>query len=112
MFISFLSILALNFAWWLLCLLPPKFIHLKVVPKQFGGITLMPFIFYSKKEYYTDQFIKHELKHAEQYAQFSPLVFLIIYCGNFVINLFKYRNWQDAYWYIKFEIEAREAESL
>lgn len=58
----------------------------------------------------SDRIIRHESKHAEQYRNWSVLLFLLIYVGNFLYNYVKYRDFKTAYKQIKFEIEAREAE--
>ena len=55
--------------------------------------------------------INHESTHVRQYRKWGML-FFAIYSGNFIYNLIKYRNYNDAYLNIYFEEQARESESL
>lgn len=56
------------------------------------------------------QTINHETTHVQQYQKWGVL-FFAIYLGSFLYNLVIYRNLEDAYWYIPFEVQARAAEN-
>jgi|GEM_PF-6700578 len=97
--------------WWLIAFLPPIYINGKWFMKNIAGLTLAPFIFFKKKEYLnSERFIKHERAHVFQQRVFPPLLFLIIYGLNYVINRTNGMNHYNAYHNIIFEKLARAAE--
>ena len=71
---------------------------------EIGGITLFPFIFIRGEG--NEQLIRHESIHIAQYAETLVLGFLVLYLYDFLLGLYKYRNFNDAYRSIRFEREA------
>ena len=71
---------------------------------KIGGITLFPFIFIRGEG--SDQLIRHESIHIKQYAETFVLGFLVLYLYDFLLGLYKYKNFNDAYRSIRFEREA------
>ena len=78
-----------------------------------GGITLGRNIYFVyRRDQITVKFMKHELKHVEQYSRFRPFgwwwpsipVWLLIYVGQWICAGFRYSK-------IRWEIEARVAET-
>jgi hypothetical protein len=61
-----------------------------------------------KKEWL--QLIRHEKEHIKQQRRYSPVLFLIIYCTEYLIYRAKGMEHYEAYWNITFEKQAREAE--
>ena len=55
--------------------------------------------------------INHETTHVWQYRKWGVL-FFAIYLWGFIDNLIRFKDLEDAYWYIPFEVQARESESL
>ena len=63
--------------------------------------------FRDKKDMQNSVLINHELIHHEQVKELTPFLFLPLYLGNYVFNLFKYKfNTDLAYRNIVFEKEA------
>ncbi len=63
--------------------------------------------FKDKKDMSDTRLINHELIHHEQVKELTPFLFLPIYLGNYVFNLFKYKFDADlAYRNILLEKEA------
>ena len=63
--------------------------------------------FRDKKDMQNKVLINHELIHHEQVKELTPFLFLPLYLGNYLINLFKYKfNTDLAYRNILFEKEA------
>ena len=65
--------------------------------------------FAMREEEVTDRLMKHELEHVSQQKE-EGIFFYPKYFIEYIKNLFKYRSHSKAYWYISYEIEAREAE--
>ena len=76
------------------------------------GITIFPFIFIGKQYKNRLNLINHERIHFQQQIELLVLPFFILYFGNYLINLFKYRfNHNKAYCNIIFEKEAYKNEN-
>ncbi|ABG57814.1 hypothetical protein [Cytophaga hutchinsonii] len=70
-------------------------------------------IFFKDKKDMTNQvLLNHELIHHEQVKELTPFLFLPVYLGNYVINLFRYKFDTDkAYRNILLEKEAYQNEN-
>lgn len=67
--------------------------------------------FKDKKDMQNKTLINHELIHHEQLKELTPFLFLPIYLGNYLFNLFKYKFDRDlAYRNIRLEKEAYQNE--
>lgn len=76
------------------------------------GITIFLFIFIGKQYKNRPNLINHERIHFQQQIELLVLPFFILYFGNYLINLFKYRfNHNKAYYNIIFEKEAYKNEN-
>lgn len=72
-----------------------------------AGMAIFPFIFVSKKHYLDDEIlINHEKIHLRQQLETLIVPFYVLYISNYVFNLFKYRNHDEAYMNLYFEREA------
>lgn len=80
------------------------------ISKTFGGITIYPFIFLKRKYVNNHIFINHEKIHLKQQQELLVIPFFAIYLLNYVVNLLKYRNFDQAYRNIIFEREAYQNE--
>jgi len=76
----------------------------KISPITIGAITIGPFVF-SKGEM-SEVTKNHESIHWQQYIETGILGFLILYFSCWLVNLFRYRNGELAYYMIPFEKEA------
>jgi hypothetical protein len=74
------------------------------VIKDYAAITLVPFILVKDKA--DEHTLFHENVYVRQVEENGILKFYFKYLFYFVINLFKYRNFTNAYYNIPFEIEA------
>ena len=76
-----------------------------------NAIVLFQTIYYamSEKEV-TDRLRRHEEVHVKQQQELGSIKFKLLYLLEWLKNLIKYRNFNKAYWYISYEIEARRAE--
>ena len=84
-------------------------VYNNIIPfKGYMAITLYPFIFvrneYKKKV--NDITLNHEHIHCEQEKELLLVFFYIIYCIEYIFNIFKYGNAHVAYKNISFEKEA------
>ena len=81
--------------------------------KNYEAITLEPFgIFFKHSEAETDpRIIKHESVHVAQIKRLGVILFYILYLCEYLKNLVIYRNHDQAYQNISFEIEAYRAEN-
>ena len=83
-----------------------------LVPKNFGAITIYPFIFFTTTfEETPPRLIAHEMVHIAQVDKLGWIRFYSSYLYYFIKNLIIYRNVQQAYWFIPYEIEARGVEN-
>ncbi|MEJ6792148.1 MAG: hypothetical protein QNK89_05280 [Lacinutrix sp.] len=78
-----------------------------LVPRGYTGITIYPFFFIKFKALKTDVvLINHEKIHLKQQLELLILSFYIFYVTEFLVKIFKYKNWEQAYRNISFEREA------
>ena len=83
-----------------------------LVPKNFIGITLFPFIILSCKHSKNDFIlINHEKIHLKQQQELFIFFFYLLYVLEWFVKLFKYKNWYLAYQNISFEREAYQNEN-
>tara|TARA_Y100000310_G_C20343478_1_gene650925 strand:- start:282 stop:623 length:342 start_codon:yes stop_codon:yes gene_type:complete len=73
------------------------------------AITLFPFIFVRDEG--NETLIRHESIHIQQYAELFIIGFLLLYVWDFIIGLWRYTNFKDAYKAIRFEQEAYKNQS-
>lgn len=78
---------------------------------KIAGIALCPFIIVrSERHKHNPILINHEKIHIRQQLELLVLPFYILYVGNYLANLWVYRNRYLAYKNISFEKEAYENE--
>src|SRR6218665_1729777 len=79
-----------------------------VVPfLKVSGMALYPFILVNNKQARYDKvLINHETIHLKQEAELLVLPFYVLYLLNYLVNLWSYRNHNEAYRNIIFEREA------
>lgn len=74
---------------------------------SFQGMAVFPFIFVKDKVMKEDKvLINHEKIHLRQQIELLWIFFFLIYFGEYLINLLKYKNADKAYREISFEKEA------
>lgn len=82
-----------------------------IIPKQFIGLTVWPFVFLKEKRLKDDiVLINHEAIHLRQQLELLIVPFFIWYGIEFLYRLLQYRNRYLAYKNISFEREAYENE--
>ncbi|MEO0311111.1 MAG: hypothetical protein RIQ89_768 [Bacteroidota bacterium] len=74
------------------------------LPFRISGIALWPFVFILKG-LNNPRLLNHERIHLQQQLELAILFFYLIYIGNYLVNLIKYTNHQQAYRHIIFEQE-------
>ena len=75
------------------------------------AITFNNHIFYSISKYEIPSWLrKHEETHVNQYKVYGIFMFLLYYVYDYLKNRLKGMKHIDAYYYNKFEIEARKGE--
>ena len=85
-------------------------LHIPFLPM--AGMAIFPFILIKKINYKTQQrFIYHEKIHLVQQLEMLLIGFYVLYVLNYLVNLMKYRNHNQAYLNIIFEKEAYTMES-
>ena len=101
------SKVTLKFNHWL-----PKLL-LKTVFKgsTYCAITLGCHIYFSEKTVYSS-LLTHELVHIKQIEALGRFKFYFSYFYQFIKNLWKYKNWEKAYYFISFEQEAYKTQAL
>ena len=83
-----------------------------IIPKNYFGLTIYPFIFLKNKSLKNDaKLINHEKIHLKQQLELFWIFFFIWYTSEYILKLFKYRNHYLAYINISFEKEAYEHEN-
>ncbi len=83
----------------------PPIIIVKNLPA--AGMAIFPFILLKHEKLKHDwSIINHEKIHLRQQLELLILPFYILYLGNYLINLVRYRNHHTAYLNIVFEKEA------
>lgn len=75
--------------------------------KNVQGVALYPFILLKYRHLRKDKYLmNHEEIHLQQQKELLVLPFYLLYLGNYIVNLFRYRNHYEAYRNISFEREA------
>ena len=89
----------------------PKILRTKRLPfgKDFIALTLGEFILASEPLSPTS--VNHELIHVAQQRELLYIPFFIWYGIEWLVLYFKYRDWTQAYYHIRFEQEAYRHES-
>ena len=83
------------------------FISKHIVPKDYTGITIFPFVFLKSKQLKGNKvLINHEKIHLRQQLELLVVPFYIVYGTEFLVRLIQYKNWHIAYRNISFEREA------
>jgi len=83
-----------------------------IIPKNYTGLAIYPFIFLKNKSLSTNEtLINHERIHLKQQLELFWIFFFLWYIIEFVFHLIRYRKWNKAYHSISFEREAYENES-
>ena len=78
-----------------------------ILPKQYNGVTIFPFIFLKDKKLKLDKrLINHEKIHLKQQVELLWIFFFIWYFTEYVMGLIRYKNHYLAYKNISFEKEA------
>lgn len=98
-------------AWWIISLIPPFIIKKQL--KNLKGLAIAPFIFVTNKQMGKLErlmLLRHEKEHIRQQRRYSPILFLILYCTEYLMNRAKGMNHFQAYWHLTFEQQARAAE--
>jgi len=97
--------------WWLIAFIPTIYVNAETLLKGYAGMTLAPFVLYKGRRYLNDDaFIRHEQAHIFQQRVFSPLLFLLLYGANYLVNRMKGMDHYTAYYNLFFEKLARRAE--
>ena len=82
-----------------------------IIPKQFTGLTLWPFVFLKEKELKHDKvLLNHESIHLKQQLELLILPFFVCYGLEFLWKLLVYKHRYLAYRNLSFEREAYENE--
>ncbi|WP_111706714.1 hypothetical protein [Lutibacter citreus] len=82
-----------------------------IVPKNYIGLTIYPFIFLKNKKLINNQFLlNHENIHLQQQKELLWIFFFIWYGSEYLILLIQYKNHNKAYKNISFEKEAYKNE--
>lgn len=68
-------------------------------------------LFKQSKSEVSDTLIHHEMIHQKQMDKHGVFKFYVIYFKDFLVQLVKYRNWDEAYYNIPFEVEAYEKQN-
>jgi hypothetical protein len=82
-------------------------VNLWWLSKRFSAITLFGVVYYRSKAP-SEKLRKHELVHVRQQTDYGMMLFTLIYCVNYIVNLLIYCNFYRAYYELKFEKEARK----
>lgn len=75
-------------------------------PKGYAAIMLVWWLIVKPDARLTAQFVNHEEIHQKQQFEMLILPFFLWYGLEFIVRLFQYRNWKEAYRNISFEREA------
>lgn len=83
-----------------------------ITPKGYLSITLFPFIFLKARYLQQNEtLIYHEKIHFRQQIELLIIPFYLFYMLEFLLKLFRYKNWKKAYRNISFEKEAYKNEA-
>lgn len=86
-------------------------IHNDYIPfRGYKAMTFLCFIFVRRGFVLDDNDVRHEAIHWEQQKEMLVLPFFLWYIVEFMINLFKFWDWNKAYRNISFEKEAYDFE--
>lgn len=87
-----------------------RVIDVPFVPGGYAGITLGRFVFLSRPipSDGTSVLMAHELVHVAQFARVGLAHYIYAYLKSFLADLYRMRNWNQAYRAIPAEVEARE----
>ncbi|SDX36851.1 hypothetical protein SAMN05444411_10519 [Lutibacter oricola] len=82
-----------------------------LVPKNYIGLTIYPFVFLKNKELKSDSYLlNHENIHLQQQKELFWVFFFVWYFAEYLVLLIKYKNHNKAYKNISFEKEAYQNE--
>ena len=83
-----------------------------LIPKNYCGLTIYPFIFLKDKHLKDDIYLlNHEHIHLKQQKELLWVFFFILYFSEYLIRLLHFKNHYKAYKNISFEKEAYQNES-
>lgn len=78
-----------------------------LIPKNYSGLTIFPFIFLRNKKSINDVFLlNHEKIHLKQQIELLWVFFFVWYFIEYCIRMYQYKNHEFAYKNISFEKEA------
>lgn len=85
-------------------------VNVPFVPGGYAGITFGRFIYLAKpiRPDGTSTLLAHELVHVGQYDEIGIPRYVYLYLKSFFADLYRMKNWNQAYRAIPFEIEARQ----
>ena len=88
-------------------------ILLKILFKSstYCAVTLGCGIYFSGTAMY-QSLLTHELVHVAQIEQHGIFKFYLLYICQFLVNLYKFKNWEKAYYFITFEQEAYKTQAF
>jgi hypothetical protein len=75
-----------------------------------AAIVLYPFILFADHKP-TPRTMRHEDEHVRQIRTFGFFSFYLSYGFYYLAGLVRFRSHAQAYWFIPYEVEAREAET-
>ena len=82
-----------------------------LIPKNYSGLTIFPFIFLRNKKNINDVFLlNHEKIHLKQQIELLWIFFFVWYFIEYIIRFYQYKNHEFAYKNISFEKEAYKNE--
>jgi len=82
-----------------------------LIPKNYNGIAIYPFIFLKHKSLSENPIlVNHEKIHLRQQIELLWIFFFIWYVVEFLFHLIRFGNWDRAYHMISFEKEAYQNE--
>ncbi|HEY9168232.1 MAG TPA: hypothetical protein VIN72_01945 [Lutibacter sp.] len=82
-----------------------------LIPKNYSGLAISPFIFLKNKKSIDDAlFLNHEKIHLKQQVELLWIFFFVWYIIEYCIRFFQYKNHEFAYNNISFEKEAYKNE--
>ncbi len=88
------------------------FISKYIVPKGYTALAVFPFVFLKTKSLKLNNvLLNHEKIHLKQQLEMLIILFYLFYVVEFLVRLWQYKNWHNAYSNISFEREAYSNES-
>jgi hypothetical protein len=82
-----------------------KKILFKILPDEYKAVMLFGFIFFREKNP-SEDLVRHEEIHLMQYKKDGAIKFYSSYIYQYIKNLIRYKNHNDAYRNISYEVEA------